>query len=93
MAVMAGSNLSGPPIGLALVALEVAVGHLLLHGSWPGAATFNLSAGPVSQVLRPLLGEWLTGAAVVATGLAALTFVAIDLLLRALPDPPPHPDH
>ena len=80
--VIGGSNLSGPPIGVPLVPAAVAVGHFLLHGSWPTLTAYR-SAG----MLRNALGEWVVGAVVVGLALAALAFVAVDLLLRALPDP------
>ena len=82
--VIGGSNLSGPPIGVALIAVEIAVGHVLLHGAWPGMATYRSA-----QMLRPFLCDWVIGAIVVGVGLAALAFVAVDVLLRALPDPTP----
>ena len=87
MSVMTGSNLSGPPIGVALVALEVAVGHLLLHGSWPALAHYDFAHGHLGTVLRPILCEWVMGAVFVGAGLAGLGFVAVDLLLRLLPEP------
>ena len=87
MSVMTGSNLSGPPIGVALVALEVAVGHLLLHGSWPALAHYDFAHGHLATVLRPLVCEWVVGALFVGAALAGLGFVAVDLLLRLLPEP------
>ena len=84
MSVIGGSNLSGPPIGVALIAVEIAVGHLLLHGGWPAVTAYGSA-----RMLRPLLGEWVVGAVVVGLALAAVAFVAVDLLLRALPDPSP----
>ncbi len=89
MSVITGSNLSGPPIGVALIAVELAVGHLLLHGSWPALATYGLPRGRLGTVLRPLLCEWVVGSAVVAAALAGLAFVAVDLGLRLLPDASP----
>ena len=86
MSVITGSNLSGPPVGVALVAVEVAVGHLLLHGALPDRSSFHLTAGPLAQTLRPLVCEWVIGALVVGTLLAGVAFVAVDMLLRALPD-------
>jgi uncharacterized protein (DUF2062 family) len=82
MSVMTGSNLSGPPIGVPLIAVEVAVGHLLLHGSWPDRSTYHLAGG----TLWPLVCSWVLGSLFVGTILAGLAFVAVDMLLRALPD-------
>ncbi len=92
ISVITGSNLSGPPIGVALVALEVAVGHLLLHGSWPALAAYDVSRGHLAHALRPLLCEWVVGSVVVASALAGLAFVAVDLLVRLIPDGPADPD-
>jgi uncharacterized protein (DUF2062 family) len=83
--VITGSNLSGPPIGVALIAAEVAVGHLLLHGSWPVASSYV--GGHLGAVLRPLLCEWVVGSLIVGLALAGPAFLAVDLLLRALPEP------
>ena len=87
MSVIGGSNLSGPPIGVALIAAEVAVGHVLLHGTRPALAAYRST-----QMLGPLISEWVVGSVVVGTGLAAVAFVGVDLLLRALPDPTPDAD-
>ena len=92
MSVMAGSNLAGPPIGVALIAAAVAVGHLILHGAWPGPGTYSLTGGQLAHAVRPLLCEWIVGAVVVGTVLAGVGFVAVDLLLRALPDASADPD-
>ena len=92
MSVMAGSNLAGPPVGVALIAAAIAVGHLLLHGDWPGRGTYDLSHGHLTAGLGPLLCEWVVGACVVGTALAGLAFVTVDLILRALPDVSPGED-
>ncbi len=92
MSVMAGANLSGPPVGVALIPAGLAVGHLLLDGFWPGLATYKVAPGELGHVLRPMLCEWVVGATVVGAALAGLAFVAVDLLLRALPDVSPAVD-
>jgi uncharacterized protein (DUF2062 family) len=92
MSVMAGSNLAGPPIGVALIAAAIAVGHLILHGAWPGPTTYGLTGGQLARDLRPLLCEWIVGAMFVGTLLAGVGFVTVDMILRALPDGSPDPD-
>jgi uncharacterized protein (DUF2062 family) len=81
LAVVAGSQLSTPPLGPALIAAAVTVGHLLLHGSLPSAADFHATHG-VGAFAARFLVEWALGAGVVGLACAVVTFVAANRVLK-----------
>jgi uncharacterized protein (DUF2062 family) len=84
VAVVAGSQLSTPPVGPFLVAAAVAVGHVLLHGRLPGLSEYRAAAarGGVWPVLGSFLVEWTLGALIVGLCCACITFAAASRLLR-----------
>ena len=81
LAVVAGSQLSTPPLGPALVAAAVAVGHLLLHARLPAAADFRMTHG-VASVLGRFMIEWALGAVIVGLACSAVTFMAANRVMR-----------
>ncbi len=82
--VVAGTNVSMPPVGPFVIAGGIAVGHVLLHGSLPTLSAYKVDAHDLGRMLGPILAEWVVGAVVVGAVLAGLTFVGVDILLRAL---------
>ena len=82
VSVVAGSNFSIPPIAPLLIAGGIAIGHLLLHGSWPALHEFNIVRSGVPGVLLPLIGEWIIGGLVLGALLAGITFLLADWALR-----------
>jgi glycosyltransferase involved in cell wall biosynthesis len=83
LSVLAGSNVSMPPIGPLLVVAGISVGHLLLHGSWPEIADYNPTHAGFGHVLWPALWDWIIGGIVLGAVMAAVSFVGLDFLLRA----------
>ena len=81
LAVVAGSQISTPPLGPALVAAAVTVGHLLLHGGFPSAADFHATHG-VASLLGRFLIEWALGAVPVGLLCAAGTFTAANRMMK-----------
>jgi uncharacterized protein (DUF2062 family) len=84
VAVVAGSQLSTPPVGPFLVAAAVAVGHVLLHGRLPALGEYRAAAarGGVWNVLGSVVVEWTLGSLVVGFVCACVTFVVASKLLR-----------
>jgi uncharacterized protein (DUF2062 family) len=87
VSVVAGSNVSIPPIGPVLVAVSVAVGHLMLHGVLPQWNDYK--PDHIGKIVGPLIADWLLGSLLIGTALAAIAFVFLDGLLRFLPDARP----
>ena len=87
VSVVAGSNVSIPPIGPFLIAASVAVGHLMLHGVLPRWEDYK--PGHIGTIVGPLIADWLIGSLLIGTALAAIAFVCVDGLLRILPDARP----
>ncbi len=85
---MAGVHVSTPPLGPLLIALGIAVGHWILHGSWPHLASYHLTNGQWKTTLIPMLCEWVIGSIVLGLLMGLVTFVVMDLALRLLPDSP-----
>lgn len=75
LAVVAGCQVSTPPLGALLIAAALVVGHFVLHGSllvWPD---FH-SAHAIWQALAwPVLLDWAVGGVIVGLLLAAAVFV------------------
>lgn len=83
LSVIAGSNVSMPPIGPLLIVGAIAIGHLILHGSLPALTDYSIHRAGLSAVIWPLLGEWIIGGVVLGALLACVAFVCLDWLLRA----------
>ena len=96
VAVVAGSQLSTPPVGPALVAGAVALGHLLLHGRLPVLEQYR--AAFVQGRVWPMLGsfalEWTLGAVILGLICASVTFAIATKVLRltARPEWQPEPE-
>jgi uncharacterized protein (DUF2062 family) len=84
LAVVAGSQLSMPPVGPALVAAAVTIGHLFLHGRLPALAAYRaaFAHGGFWPMLGSLFVEWTLGSLVVGLLSAVVTFAVASRLLR-----------
>jgi uncharacterized protein (DUF2062 family) len=91
LSVLLGSQLSTPPIGPLLGIAAVTLGHLLLHGSLPVAANFNIAHLGWKAVLGPVLLDWAVGGLLMGLILGAIVFAiaicSINLIIR--PENPP----
>jgi uncharacterized protein (DUF2062 family) len=87
VSVVAGSNVSIPPIGPVLIAVSVAVGHLLLHGVLPHWSDYK--PDHIGKIVGPLILDWAVGSILIGAALAAFAFICVDGLLRLMPDAQP----
>ena len=85
LAVIAGSHISTPPIGPFLIALQIAVGHLIVHGHFNVPADLSPSKIGYLACLRRVALEWTVGGVACGLVLGAVAFVVIQLILRYLP--------
>ena len=79
VAVVAGSHVSIPPLAPFLVAGAIGVGHLILHGSWPG---LTLLHGGWPRLAGSILLDWLVGGVVLGVVMAIGTFIAAQTAFR-----------
>lgn len=91
--VVLGTQVSMPPIGIAMIVLAIYVGHLILNGSmlaWPeGGWTMEL----VWRLGPSLLFAWVVGSLIVGTVMAILTYVlAVAFFRIVLPKRVPESD-
>jgi uncharacterized protein (DUF2062 family) len=75
LATIAGSQISTPPIGAALIAAAIFVGHLVLHGSRPLWPNFYSAHAIWRSLAWPMLLDWAVGGVIVGALLAAIVFV------------------
>jgi uncharacterized protein (DUF2062 family) len=88
VSVVAGANVSIPPIGPALIAGAIAVGHLMLHGSLPTLANYDFRHNQLGDVLIPAIIEWILGGFVLGLILAGVSFVGLNSFLGLFSDSP-----
>jgi uncharacterized protein (DUF2062 family) len=82
LAVVAGSQVSSPPVGPVLIAAAIALGHVLLHGSLPELSRYDpRNAG---AIIGSVLLEWTVGAVAIGAVLAAMAFALVNLVCRAV---------
>lgn len=82
--VVVGTQISTPPIGPVLIAAAIALGHLILHGSFPAIHDLNVRALGWRHVLGPMLLDWALGGLILGLILGAVTFFVSLPLLRIL---------
>lgn len=75
LATIAGSQISTPPIGAALIAAAIFVGHLALHGSRPLWPNFYSAHAIWHSLAWPMLLDWAVGGVIIGVILAAIVFV------------------
>jgi uncharacterized protein (DUF2062 family) len=93
--VVAGSQLSTPPMSIVLIAAAINVGHLVLRGSFPSLAQYELTYSNFVQIAGDLLLEWIVGGVILGFVLGVVFFVislrAFELLaMDAEPDAVEH---
>ena len=77
LATIAGSQLSTPPIGAALIAAAIFIGHLVLHGSSPIWPDFRSAHSIWHALAWPVLLDWTVGGLIVGLVLATTVFIAV----------------
>jgi uncharacterized protein (DUF2062 family) len=88
VAVVLGTQVACPPVGIGLAVASVAAGHLVLHGHIPPLSEFE----PLWEGWRGLLKlgswffvDWALGSVVVGLAMMAIAFAVSDWLLRRVP--------
>ena len=85
LAVLAGSQVSTPPVGLLLIVGGIYLGHLILHGTFPTLPDLHATTGAIWHLLaRPLLIDWLLGGPVLGVVTAAVTFLLANRFYRGV---------
>ena len=92
LAVVAGTQISTPPVGPLLNVAAIALGHALLHGSLPRPDAFDFERHGAWTVLRNLLLEWSLGSVLVGLLCATAVFMLGNRLLRRSTPREPSPD-
>jgi uncharacterized protein (DUF2062 family) len=80
--VLLGSHLSTPPVGPLLIGMAIALGHLMMHGSFPAYADYDPRRAGGWAMLKPLLLEWSLGALLLGFVMSVLTFVLTMSIMR-----------
>lgn len=80
--VVAGSQVSTPPVGIAMVLAAIYVGHVVLHGSLPSVNGFEASWAGVMNAGGPLITDWLVGALLMGVTMAVAGFALTNALFR-----------
>jgi uncharacterized protein (DUF2062 family) len=81
LSVLAGSHLSTGPIGPFLVLVSVALGHFLLHGSWPAMAHWR-SVIASGASLRAFAIDWLLGSVLLGAAVSVATYALARAAFR-----------
>ena len=89
LAVLAGSQISTPPITAVLIAAALCAGHLVLHGSLPTWPNFHSAHAIWKSLAWPLMADWAVGGVVVGLVLGAITFVVADWMFGGKDDEAP----
>lgn len=74
--VVAGSQLSTPPLGIALSIAAISLGNFLLHGKWILWQNFDITQIGFGQLVGPLIGAWLLGGFLIGLALGTGAFFA-----------------
>jgi len=82
LAVLAGSHISTPPIGPALIIAAISLGHFLVHGTLPKLSSFDPRAIGYFTLLKNVIIEWTIGGIICGIILAVTTFFLSALLMH-----------
>jgi uncharacterized protein (DUF2062 family) len=94
--VLAGTQLSAPPIAPALAVVSVVLGHALLSGTLPHPADWHVAhwhimhwhmsqfPGVSMTTVFSFLASWFVGGAVIGLLLAAITYITTSSAMRLL---------
>ncbi|MDX1563905.1 MAG: DUF2062 domain-containing protein, partial [Phycisphaeraceae bacterium] len=81
VSVLAGSMISTPPLGPALIALAVVIGHLILRGTLPDLSQMDFYHW---RTYAGVFAEWVVGSVLVGMACMFGSFVVIYFLLKWL---------
>ncbi len=78
---VAGTAISTPPLGPALIAAAIVLGHLMLHGTWPDVSQMDFYDW---RTYADVFAEWLVGSVVVGLTCMFGSFVVLFFALKWL---------
>jgi len=81
--VVAGGQLSIPPVAPLLIFLCAAVGHVVLHGEWPAPVSLQVMRQAIVSpaALRGFAVDWCVGGVLVGFALALATYATVRLTI------------
>ena len=92
LAVLAGSQISTPPITFLLIAGAIYLGHLILHGALPAVPDLHTAHTAWRTLGKPFLIDWAVGGPMVGIILGAITFLVANHFYHGVPDPLEEPE-
>jgi len=84
--VLAGTQISTPPIGILLIVAGIYAGHLLMHGSLPAMPDLHSTRAIWQLLARPMLIDWLVGGPIVGIVLGVMTFLLANRFYHGVED-------
>jgi uncharacterized protein (DUF2062 family) len=86
LSVVAGSQLSAPPIGPVLSIASIVLGHALITGQMPDLTNWHTSQLPPMSihVINSLIVSWIIGGIIIGVVLAAVVYVLFTIMLRLM---------
>lgn len=85
LAVVLGSQLSTPPINVALVAGAISLGHFLRHGTWAAVTWLEIREHGVGPMMTTWLLDWLLGGLLMGLVLGTVAFGVSRTVLGWVP--------
>jgi glycosyltransferase involved in cell wall biosynthesis len=82
--VIAGSQLSTPPMGIALSAAAIGLGSFILHGRWVIWPDYNITQIGFGQMIGPLIGAWLLGGFLIGLALGTAAFFSARHIINLI---------
>jgi glycosyltransferase involved in cell wall biosynthesis len=82
--VVAGSQISTPPLGIALSIAAISLGHFLLHGKWILWQNLDYTQIGFGQMLGPLIGAWWLGGFLIGLALGTAAFFSARYAIAML---------
>ena len=86
LSVVAGSQLSAPPIGPVLGVVSIVLGHTLITGQVPALTHWNIHQMPAMsvRVINSFVISWIIGGIVLGAVLAGVVYVLFSVMLKIM---------
>jgi len=81
LSVVFGSQLSTPPINVALIAAAISLGHFLTHGTWIAISWVEVRDAGLLRMTATWLVDWAIGGAIIGVVLGAVAFAMTRIAL------------
>ena len=79
--VVAGAHVTTPPLGPVLIALALAVGHVVLRGRPPAWSSYDPAEQGWWELVTHTLAEWVVGSVIVGAGCGAVLYAVTRSVL------------